>query len=326
MKKSVATSAADVWRILGEVAEAQKRHDEERKKMAAEVAEAQKRNDEERRKMAAEVAEAQKRNDEERRKMAAEVAEAQKRNDEERKKMAAEVAEAQKRNDEERKKRAAEVAEAQKRNDEERKKRAAKMAAKMAAEVAEAKKRTEEAHQKAEDARQQAEESHKALSDEVQSLTEQIKKASGLFQNTWGQFLEDLCAGDFLDLIEQVGIKGVHEMAQNIERKTSRGKVLAEFDILGGNTSEAVVGEVKTHLTRNKIDDFVDKIKKHGPKMSILKHYNHVYGAVIFLKAEKGAVEYAMAQGLVAIKSPGGKTKVSALVNKKGFKPKALIG
>ena len=239
MKKNMATSAADVWRMLGELTAAQKRTEE-----------------------------------------------------------------AQQRTEE-----------AQQRNDEERK----KMAVKMAAEVAEAQKRSEKA-------RQEAEEAHKALSAEVLSLTEQIKKANGNFQNTWGQFLEDLCAGDFLDLIEQVGIKGVHTMAQNIERKTAKGKVLAEFDLLGGNTSEAVVGEVKTSLTHTKIDEFVDKIKKHGPKMSILKHYNHVYGAVIFLKAEKGAAEYAMAQGLVAIKSPGGNTKVSALVNKKGFKPKALIG
>ena len=207
----------------------------------------------------------------------------------------------------------------------------------MLGELTAAQKRTEEAQQRTEEAQQRTEEARAALAVEAAEdrkrvdaellrLTKLINNANGNFQNTWGRFLEDLCAGDFLDLIEQVGIKGVHTMAQNIERKTAKGKVLAEFDILGGNTSEAVVGEVKTHLTRNKIDDFVDKIKKHGPKMSILKHYNHVYGAVIFLKAEKGAVEYAMAQGLVAIKSPGGKTKVSALVNKKGFKPKALIG
>ena len=291
----------DVWRTINELAEAQKRTEvarlkgeEARKRLAVEVAEAQKRTEAAqqegeaaRKRLAVEVAEAQKRTEEAQQR----TEEAQQKSEEARKRLAAEVAEAQKRTEA-----------AQQKGEEARKR--------LAIEVAEAQKRTEAAQ-----TRNEA---------EIDKLIKSIDEANGNFNNKWGQFLESLAAGDFLDLIKQVGIAGVHTLYRNLVREDEQGRQLAEIDLVGANTSDAVAGEVKTNLTIAKIDKTLAKVKKHGCDM--FKKYNRVYVAFIFLKAEEGAVEYAESQGCIVIKAPGGQSKVSALVNQKGFKPKAFIG
>lgn len=234
--KKVATSAADVWRILGELAEAQKHTERAIKSLIAEGKRTEA---------------------------------AQQRTEAERKKLAAEVAAAQK--------------------------------------------------DTAETLKALTKESKRAEAE----LQKSIDKANGNFNNKWGQFLENLVAGDFIDLMAQIGIKDLDNQSQNqVVRDKSTGHPLAEFDLVAKNKTKAVGAEVKTELSCQDVDNFVDDLKNHGPR--VFRGYESVYGVLVFLKATKRVREHATAKGLILIQAPGGKNKVSTIVNPAGFKPKAF--
>lgn len=329
-KVSTKVDPAEMWKMLQETIAIQKEAALERKKADAERQRADAELKKLEKKLAAELAADRRHAAMERKKAAAE-----------RKKAAAEAEAERKKAEAERKKEEAE----RKKEEIERKKAAAKADAeikehkrRLDAEVAEVKKETEKAQKEAAVAKKEADEARKQTEVAQQraeaaferaekgqaELQKSLDKAYGNFNNKWGQFLENLSAGDFLKLIKQVGIEGVDILYENLVRHGKNGETLAEIDFVGANTTDAVVGEVKTHLTKNKVDHIVDKIKKHGP--FLLKQYKRVYVAIIFLKAEKGAVDHAIKKGLIVIQSPGRKTNLSALVNEKGFKPRAVIG
>ena len=92
------------------------------------------------------------------------------------------------------------------------------------------------------------------------------------------------------------------------------------------NGKEIVTVEVKTTLTKGKVEKFIDKLKmfkkyfpEYGDKV--------VYGGVAFLcepenEEARGAAKYAEENGLFVILSPGGEANMSTMSNSKDFKPK----
>ena len=93
--------------------------------------------------------------------------------------------------------------------------------------------------------------------------------------------------------------------------------------MVGFSDSAAVVSDACVDLTKKKIDEGIAKLKKFAPSM--FREYKHIYGAVIFSRSRKAAVEHAIKQGLIVIKHHYKSGATPSLVNQEGFKPKILV-
>ena len=186
----------------------------------------------------------------------------------------------------------------------------------------EAQERTAEAQQKTEKAlRESQEKTEKAL----RQLTKNLNAANGNFNNKWGNFLESLVKGDLVKLLGKRNIK-VDMVRSRLVASDSSGKEVGEFDLAAMNGKEIVTVEVKTALTKEKVEKFINKLKMFKKYFS--EHRDKVlYGGVAFLcepesEEAESAAEYAEENGLFVILSPGGEGNVTTMSNSKDFKPK----
>ena len=184
-------------------------------------------------------------------------------------------------------------------------------------ELAEAQRRTEEARRKGE----------KALRESLQELTKNLNEASGNFNNKWGKFLENLVKGDLVKLLSERNIKVDRIQPRLVISDPNRRKV-GDFDLVAMNGKEIVAVEVKTTLTKEKVEKFMNKLKMFK---TYFPEYRDrvVYGGVAFLcepESEEAAhaAEYAEESGLFVILSPGGEANMSTMSNSKDFKPKSF--
>ena len=182
-------------------------------------------------------------------------------------------------------------------------------------ELAQAQKKTEKI------LRESQQKTEKAL----QQLTKNLNEANGNFNNKWGKFLESLVKGDLVKLLSERNIK-VDMVRSRLVASDSAGKEVGEFDLAAMNGKEIVTVEVKTTLTKEKVEKFINKLKIFKKYFS--EHRDKVlYGGVAFLcepqdEEAGGAAKYAEENGLFVILSPGGNSNVTTMSNSKDFKPK----
>ena len=149
-----------------------------------------------------------------------------------------------------------------------------------------------------------------------------IAKTNGNFNSKWGSFLENLVEGDLVNLLNQSGIQ-VTKINSRVRYLRSDNSIGAEYDLIAVNGSEIVVFEIKTTLSIENLNTFVEKlIKFRGqfPEYSDKK----IYGGVAYMKADRNSGELAMEKGLFLIKAPGGASNVSTLLNPRNFIPKSF--
>ena len=191
-------------------------------------------------------------------------------------------------------------------------------------------KATEEARLRGEEAlrkaQQKTEEAQQRTEEALQELTKNLNKASGDFTNKWGQFLENLVKGDLVKILKERNIEVVR-----VQRRLSyykNGREAGDFDLVAVNGKEIVAVEVKTTLTVQKVQKFIDRLK-------MFKEYfpeygdRTVYGGVAYLcepenEEAKGAAKFSQENGLFVIVSPGGEPNVTTISNPQGFEPKAF--
>ena len=161
----------------------------------------------------------------------------------------------------------------------------------------------------------------------LQKLTKNLDRASGEFNRKWGQFLENLVKDDLVKLLGERNIK-VARVQPRLVFCDSNGREIGEFDLVAINGEEIVAVEVKTTLTKEKVEKFIAQLKMF--KKYFPEYANKViYGAVAFLgepesQDARGAAKYSEENGLFVIMSPGGSSNVTAMSNAKDFKPKAF--
>ena len=167
----------------------------------------------------------------------------------------------------------------------------------------------------------------KNLKESNQELTKNLNAANGNFNNKWGNFLESLVKGDLVKLLSKRNIK-VDMVRSRLVASDSSGKEVGEFDVVAMNGKEIVTVEVKTTLTKEKVEKFINKLKMFKKYFS--EHRDKVlYGGVAFLcepesEEAESAAEYAEENGLFVILSPGGEGNVTTLSNSKDFKPRSF--
>ena len=152
----------------------------------------------------------------------------------------------------------------------------------------------------------------------IKENKEYIQQIDSRWGNKWGKLMEVLIQGSLLKLLNQIGIKA-KKVIPNYEGIWA--KQVREYDLVAINGREIVVVETKATLTKQDVDDFLEKIKNFKKFCSEFKHLTG-HGGVACFKSAKRVLEYAEEQGLLVIQVLGNDNAV--LVNKQGFKPKTF--
>jgi hypothetical protein len=132
----------------------------------------------------------------------------------------------------------------------------------------------------------------------------------------WGQFVENLVEPSVVRLFQERGIE-LQETARRM--KSQRPGAEMEIDIFAVNGEVAVAIEVKSLLSRQDVEDFLDRL---GRFRQAFLHYSdyRIYGAVAGIEIDEGVDRYAYQRGLFVIKQTGDTVTIA---NDATFQPTA---
>ncbi|NUN66306.1 DUF3782 domain-containing protein [Pseudanabaena biceps] len=150
----------------------------------------------------------------------------------------------------------------------------------------------------------------------LERTVERTTKAVEALTTRWGRFVEELVEPAVLRLFQEKGIdvKEVYPRA-----RTKRQGLAMEIDILAVDDTELVLVECKSRLSKDDVDEFVEKLTRFKDAFPHYRNYQ-AYGAVAGIEINEGIDRYAYRQGLFVIK-PSGDGVVIA--NDDDFKPVA---
>ncbi len=152
---------------------------------------------------------------------------------------------------------------------------------------------------------------------QMQETDRRLKKAEGFFTSQWGKLMESLVEGDLVPLLREHGI-AVTETFQRLTGRRNGERY--EFDIVAGNSAEAVVVEVKTKLRPEQVTDFLERMSWVTEWLSMYRNLP-IHGAVAYLRSDASVVRHAERQGLFVIRATGSSASV---VNPPGFEPRVF--
>jgi len=148
----------------------------------------------------------------------------------------------------------------------------------------------------------------------LEKTVDRTSKAVDSLTTRWGRFVEELVEPAVIKLFQAKGIdvKEVYPRA-----RSKRYATPMEIDILAVDETELVLVECKSRLSKDDVDEFLEKLLQFKLAFSHYKNYQ-VYGAVAGIEINEGIDRYAYRKGLFVIK-PSGDTV--AIINDEGFKP-----
>jgi hypothetical protein len=148
----------------------------------------------------------------------------------------------------------------------------------------------------------------------LEKTVERTSKAVDSLTTRWGRFVEELVEPAVIKLFQAKGID-VKEVHPRLESK--RDEFSMEIDIMAVDETELVLVECKSRLSKDDVDEFLEKLPKFKLAFPHYKNYQ-VYGAVAGIEIDRGVDRYGYKKGLFVIK-PSGDTV--AIINKDNFKP-----
>jgi hypothetical protein len=149
---------------------------------------------------------------------------------------------------------------------------------------------------------------------ELKRTVERTSRAVDSLTTRWGRFVEELVEPAVLRLFQEKGIdiKEVYPRA-----RVKRQGIAMEIDILAVDDTELVLVECKSRLSKDDVDEFLEKLTRFKIAFPHYKNYR-AYGAVAGIEVNEGIDRYAYKKGLFVIK-PSGDTV--AIVNDADFQP-----
>ena len=149
---------------------------------------------------------------------------------------------------------------------------------------------------------------------ELKRTVERTSKAVDSLTTRWGRFVEELVEPAVLRLFQEKGIdiKEVYPRA-----RVKRQGIAMEIDILAVDDTDLVVVECKSRLSKDDVDEFIEKLTRFKIAFPHYKNYR-AYGAVAGIEINEGIDRYAYKKGLFVIK-PDGDTV--AIINDADFQP-----
>ena len=127
-------------------------------------------------------------------------------------------------------------------------------------------------------------------------------------------FIEEMVEPAVVQLFQERGI----DVTQTMSRlKSKRPGAAMEIDILAVNGSELVAVECKSRLSKDDVDDFLDRLQRFKLAFPQFRDFQ-VYGAVAGIEIDHGIDSYAYRRGLFVMKQLGEKVKI---INDVQFQP-----
>lgn len=170
------------------------------------------------------------------------------------------------------------------------------------------------AESKAEDDRRAAE-AARSMAD-LRWLVDNTTRAVDGLTTRWGQFVENLVEPSVVRLFRERGID-VQETTRRM--RSQRPGAEMEIDILAINGDAAVAVEVKSRLSRQDVEYFLERLKRFKQSFPHYADYQ-IYGAVAGIEIDEGVDRFAYQRGLFVIKQTGDTVMIA---NNPTFQPVA---
>ena len=156
--------------------------------------------------------------------------------------------------------------------------------------------------------------SDRSLEQLKRSVAEATRAVNAL-TTRWGRFVEELVEPAVVRLFQERGID-VKEKHPRVS--VTRKDIAMEIDILAVDTTDVVLVECKSRLSKDDVDEFIEKLQNFKIAFPAYKDYQ-AFGAVAGIEINQGIDRYAYQQGLFVIR-PSGETV--EIVNDQKFQAK----
>lgn len=178
---------------------------------------------------------------------------------------------------------------------------------------AEAEQRNAEADRRSAEAERRRAEADRAM-EELKKLVRATTEAVNNLTTPLCLFIEEMVEPAVVQLFQERGI----DVTQTMSRlKSKRPGAAMEIDILAVNGSELVAVECKSRLSKDDVDDFLDRLQRFKLAFPQFRDFQ-VYGAVAGIEIDQGIDSYAYRRGLFVIKQSGETVKI---INDVQFQP-----
>jgi hypothetical protein len=140
-------------------------------------------------------------------------------------------------------------------------------------------------------------------------------RAVNALTTRWGRFVEELIEPAVVRLFQERGID-VKEKHPRVS--VTRKEIAMEIDILAVDTTDVVLVECKSKLSKDDVDEFIEKLQNFKIAFPAYQTYQ-AYGAVAGIEINQGVDRYAYQQGLFVIRPSGDTVEI---VNDQKFQAK----
>jgi hypothetical protein len=170
---------------------------------------------------------------------------------------------------------------------------------------AEAEQRNAEADRRSAEADRRRAEADRTM-EELKKLVRATTEAVNNLTTPLCLFIEEMVEPAVVQLFQGRGI----DVTQTMSRlKSKRPGAAMEIDILAVNGSELVAVECKSRLSKDDVDDFLDRLQRFKLAFPQFRDFQ-VYGAVAGIEIDQGIDSYAYRRGLFVIKQSGETVKI----------------
>ena len=148
---------------------------------------------------------------------------------------------------------------------------------------------------------------------EAARTLEEMKRSVNALTTRWGRFVEELVEPAVVRLFQE---RGIDVKEKHPRASVKRQGVAMEIDILVVDTTDVVLVECKSRLSKDDVDEFIEKLQKFKLAFPAYKNYQ-AYGAVAGIEINEGVDRYAYQKGLFVIRPSGDTVEI---VNDEKFK------
>jgi hypothetical protein len=152
----------------------------------------------------------------------------------------------------------------------------------------------------------------RTLEEMKRSVAETTRTVNAL-TTRWGRFVEELVEPAVVRLFQE---RGIDVKEKHPRASVKRQGVSMEIDILVVDTTDVVLVECKSRLSKDDVDEFIEKLQKFKLAFPAYKNYQ-AYGAVAGIEINEGVDRYAYQKGLFVIRPSGDTVEI---VNDEKFK------
>jgi hypothetical protein len=151
----------------------------------------------------------------------------------------------------------------------------------------------------------------------LEKTVERTSKAVDGLTTRWGRFVEELVRPAVVRMFRDRGILITRTMER--VRSPLASSTPMEIDTLGVNGMKMVAVECKSRLSKDDVDEMIDRLTKFKAAFPEYAQYN-LYGAVAGIEINEGVDIYAYRKGLFVIRTNGESVEIA---NDDKFQPLA---